>query len=86
MAAWLDIDVDWVLEAITGDDLPILGVRSDGVPFDLEAGQLRRRRGHAAPRPPAPSHSARAHRARHIRGLVYDPETGRLREVEAPEA
>jgi hypothetical protein len=33
VAEWLDVDLDWVLCAIAGDDLPILGSRSDGVPL-----------------------------------------------------
>jgi hypothetical protein len=33
VAAWLDIDVDWVMRAIAHDALPILGRRRDGVPL-----------------------------------------------------
>jgi hypothetical protein len=33
VAAWLDIDVDWIMRAIARDDLPILGYRGDGVPL-----------------------------------------------------
>lgn len=33
VAAWLDIDVVWIMDAITRDALPILGYRSDGVPL-----------------------------------------------------
>ncbi len=33
VAEWLVVDVDWVLDAIERDGLPILGRRSDGVPL-----------------------------------------------------
>jgi hypothetical protein len=33
VAAWLDVDVHWVMRSIVHDDLPILGSRSDGVPL-----------------------------------------------------
>jgi hypothetical protein len=33
VAAWLDVDVDWVMRAISHDGLPILGCRSDGLPL-----------------------------------------------------
>jgi hypothetical protein len=33
VAAWLDIDLDWIGSAIARDDLPVLGYRSDGVPL-----------------------------------------------------
>ena len=33
VAAWLDTDVDWVTHAIAHDGLPVLGVRSDGMPL-----------------------------------------------------
>jgi hypothetical protein len=33
VAAWLDVDLDWVIRAIARADLPILGCRSDGVPL-----------------------------------------------------
>ncbi len=33
VAAWLDVDVDWVMRAIAKDDLPVLGYRSDGTPL-----------------------------------------------------
>jgi hypothetical protein len=33
VAAWLDIDLDWVVRAIAREDLPVLGYRSDGVPL-----------------------------------------------------
>ena len=33
VAAWLDIDPEWVMSAIAHDDLPILGYCSDGVPL-----------------------------------------------------
>jgi hypothetical protein len=33
VAAWLDIDIDWVMHAIADDGLPVLGYRTDGVPL-----------------------------------------------------
>jgi hypothetical protein len=33
VAAWLDVDVDWIRRAIECDDLPVLGYRGDGVPL-----------------------------------------------------
>jgi hypothetical protein len=33
VAAWLDVDVAWVLRAIARDALPVLGRRADGVPL-----------------------------------------------------
>lgn len=33
VADWLDVDADWVVRAIARDHLPILGLRSDGVPL-----------------------------------------------------
>lgn len=33
VAAWLDMDVAWVLRSIAEDGLPVLGYRSDGVPL-----------------------------------------------------
>jgi hypothetical protein len=33
VAAWLDVDVDWVLRAIAEDGLPVLGHRGDGTPL-----------------------------------------------------
>ena len=33
VAAWLDIDVGWIMRAIAEDGLPVLGYRTDGVPL-----------------------------------------------------
>ena len=33
VAAWLDTDLEWVVNAIAHDGLPVLGVRSDGTPL-----------------------------------------------------
>jgi hypothetical protein len=33
VAAWLDVDVGWVAQAITDGALPVLGHRSDGTPL-----------------------------------------------------
>jgi hypothetical protein len=33
VAAWLDVDLDWIKSAIASDELPVLGYRSDGVPL-----------------------------------------------------
>ena len=33
VAAWLDIDLEWVMRAIAHDGLPILGYRTDGIPL-----------------------------------------------------
>lgn len=40
VAAWLDVDVTWVMDAIEQRGLPVLGYRSDGTPL-LEAGEVR---------------------------------------------
>jgi hypothetical protein len=45
VALWLDVDVDWVTEAIAHRGLPVLGRRSDGTPLLARAevqGWLRR--------------------------------------------
>jgi hypothetical protein len=33
VAAWLDIDIGWVMRAIADEGLPVLGYRTDGVPL-----------------------------------------------------
>jgi hypothetical protein len=33
VAAWLDVDVAWVLRAIADDGMPVLGHRGDGTPL-----------------------------------------------------
>ena len=33
VAAWLDVDTDWVMRAIARDGMPVLGYRTDGVPL-----------------------------------------------------
>jgi hypothetical protein len=33
VADWLDVDLAWVMRAIADDDLPVLGLRNDGIPI-----------------------------------------------------
>jgi hypothetical protein len=39
VAAWLDIDLEWVMRAIAQDGLPVLGYRTDGIPL-LATGEV----------------------------------------------
>jgi hypothetical protein len=40
VAAWLDVDLEWILHAIGNEGLPVLGYRTDGVPL-MAAGEIR---------------------------------------------
>jgi hypothetical protein len=40
VAAWLDVDEEWLARAIARDALPVMGFRSDGVPV-VAAGEVR---------------------------------------------
>ena len=55
---------------------------ADGVLPDMAARRLRRPRGDAAPEPGPAASSAELPARGHIRGFVFDPEDGSLREVE----
>lgn len=41
VAAWLDVDEDWVARAVRRDALPVMGFTSDGEPV-VAASELRR--------------------------------------------
>jgi hypothetical protein len=40
VAAWLEMDVEWVMRSIACDGLPVLGYRSDGTPL-MATGEIR---------------------------------------------
>jgi hypothetical protein len=40
VAAWLDVDEDWLARSVTHDELPVMGWTSDGRPIVI-AGEVR---------------------------------------------
>ena len=40
VAAWLDVDEDWLTRSVTRDELPVMGWTSDGRPI-VVAGEVR---------------------------------------------